>query len=103
MMIVIYDDVCGELQREKVSKMDFLSVQLDYDMLKDLGISIGVLLLFILFRNLFTKYVFQLIYEIVLYKGLKCHVVFDYGNGNLEILCLDEVLLVHEGQIDRLQ
>ncbi|NHM32282.1 mechanosensitive ion channel [Bacillus sp. C11] len=32
-----------------------------YDMLKDLGISIGILLLFILFRNIFTKYVFQLI------------------------------------------
>ncbi|WP_207789260.1 mechanosensitive ion channel domain-containing protein [Neobacillus terrae] len=30
-------------------------------MLKDLGISIGILLLFILFRNIFTKYVFQLI------------------------------------------
>lgn len=63
-MRVIYEDVCGELQREKVSKMDFLSVQLDYDMLKDLGISIGVLLLFILFRNLFTKYVFQLILKL---------------------------------------
>lgn len=63
-MRVIYEDVCCELQREKVSKMDFLSVQLDYDMLKDLGISIGILLLFILFRNLFTKYVFQLILKL---------------------------------------
>lgn len=57
-------DVCCELQREKVSKMDFLSVQLDYDMLKELGISIGILLMFILFRNLFTKYVFQLILKL---------------------------------------
>lgn len=48
------------------------------------------------------KGVWKLIYEVVLYKGLRCNVVFDYGNGNLEILCLDEVLLVHEGQIDRL-
>lgn len=47
------------------------------------------------------KGVWNLIYEVVLYKGLRCNVVFDYGNGNLEILCLDEVLLVHEGQIDR--
>ncbi len=64
MIRVIYEDVCCELQREKVSKMDFFSVQLDYDMLKDLGISIGILLLFILFRNLFTKYVFQLILKL---------------------------------------
>lgn len=64
MMRVIYEDVCCELQREKVSKMDFFSFQLEYDMLKDLGISIGILLLFILFRNLFTKYVFQLILKL---------------------------------------
>lgn len=61
-----------------------------------------VKIVFVLKNNTW-KGVWKLIYEIVLYKGLKCHVVFDYGNGNLEILCLDEVLLVHEGQIDRLQ
>jgi MscS family membrane protein len=37
---------------------------LDYDMLENLGISIGILLVFILFRNLFTKYVFQLILKL---------------------------------------
>jgi MscS family membrane protein len=42
----------------------FLGIRLDYDLLKDIGISIGILLLFILFRNLFTKYVFQLILKL---------------------------------------
>ncbi|WP_042455114.1 mechanosensitive ion channel family protein [Neobacillus dielmonensis] len=42
----------------------FSTADLDYDMLKHLGISIGILLLFILFRNLFTKYVFQLILKL---------------------------------------
>ncbi|MBI0579284.1 mechanosensitive ion channel family protein [Neobacillus cucumis] len=37
---------------------------IDYDKLKNVGISIGILLLFILFRNLFTKYVFQLILKL---------------------------------------
>lgn len=36
----------------------------DYDMLTNLGISIGILAVFILFRNLFTKYVFQLIVKL---------------------------------------
>ncbi|MDF2789663.1 MAG: mechanosensitive ion channel family protein [Neobacillus sp.] len=44
--------------------MAFLGMRLDYEMLKDLGISIGILLLFILFRNIFTKYVFQLILKL---------------------------------------
>jgi MscS family membrane protein len=44
--------------------MAFLGMQLDYEVLKDLGISIGILILFILFRNLFTKYVFQLILKL---------------------------------------
>ncbi|KAA9012232.1 mechanosensitive ion channel family protein [Niallia endozanthoxylica] len=44
--------------------LSFLPAGLDYDTLKNLGISIGVLLLFILFRNLFTKYVFQLIVKL---------------------------------------
>lgn len=44
--------------------MSFLPAGLDYDMLKNLGISIGILVLFILFRNLFTKYVFQLIIKL---------------------------------------
>ncbi|WP_251027975.1 MULTISPECIES: mechanosensitive ion channel domain-containing protein [unclassified Bacillus (in: firmicutes)] len=44
--------------------MAFSMVGIDYDMLKNLGISIGILLLFILFRNIFTKYVFQLILKL---------------------------------------
>jgi MscS family membrane protein len=44
--------------------MAFLPVGIDYDMLKNIGISIGILVLFILFRNLFTKYVFQLILKL---------------------------------------
>ncbi|MCM3116495.1 mechanosensitive ion channel family protein [Neobacillus sp. MER 74] len=44
--------------------MAFSMAGLDYDMLKNLGISIGILVLFILFRNLFTKYVFQLIVKL---------------------------------------
>ncbi|WP_338450162.1 mechanosensitive ion channel family protein [Niallia oryzisoli] len=44
--------------------MSFLPAGFDYDMLINLGISIGILVLFILFRNLFTKYVFQLIVKL---------------------------------------
>src|SRR3954452_790341 len=44
--------------------MAFSMAGIDYDMLKNLGISIGILLLFILFRNIFTKYVFQLILKL---------------------------------------
>lgn len=44
--------------------MAFLGTGLNYETLKDLGISIGILLLFILFRNIFTKYVFQLILKL---------------------------------------
>jgi MscS family membrane protein len=44
--------------------MAFLPVGIDYDMLKNVGVSIGILVLFILFRNLFTKYVFQLILKL---------------------------------------
>ncbi|WP_096154969.1 MULTISPECIES: mechanosensitive ion channel family protein [Bacillus] len=36
----------------------------DYEFLKQLGIAIGVLLLFLLWRNIFTKYVFKLILAI---------------------------------------
>lgn len=42
----------------------FSTADIDYDMLKNLGISIGILVVFILFRNLFTKYVFQLIVKL---------------------------------------
>ncbi|WP_423799902.1 mechanosensitive ion channel family protein [Neobacillus sp. SAB-20_R2A] len=42
----------------------FSTADIDYDMLKNLGISIGILAVFILFRNLFTKYVFQLIVKL---------------------------------------
>ncbi|WP_231510799.1 mechanosensitive ion channel family protein [Bacillus sp. UNC438CL73TsuS30] len=44
--------------------MAFSMSDIDYDKLKNVGISIGILLLFILFRNLFTKYVFQLILKL---------------------------------------
>jgi len=44
--------------------MSFSTDAIDYEMLKNLGISIGILLLFILFRNLFTRYVFQLILKL---------------------------------------
>jgi MscS family membrane protein len=44
--------------------MAILPMGIDYDMLKNIGISIGILVLFILFRNLFTKYVFQLIVKL---------------------------------------
>jgi MscS family membrane protein len=42
----------------------FSMANIDYEILKDLGISIGILVLFILFRNIFTKYVFQLILKL---------------------------------------
>jgi len=44
--------------------MSFLTDGLDYDLLINLGISIAILVAFILFRNLFTKYVFQLIVKL---------------------------------------
>lgn len=44
--------------------MAFFTTGIDYDMLKNLGMSIGILVLFILFRNIFTKYVFQLILKL---------------------------------------
>ncbi|SFA81510.1 MULTISPECIES: mechanosensitive ion channel family protein [unclassified Bacillus (in: firmicutes)] len=44
--------------------MAFLTFGLEYETLKNLGISIGILAVFILFRNIFTKYVFQLILKI---------------------------------------
>lgn len=36
----------------------------------------------------------------VLYKGLECKIIFDYENGNYEIMCLEEIFLVNESQID---
>jgi MscS family membrane protein len=42
----------------------FLGTGIDDDLLKNIGISIGIFVLFILFRNLFTKYVFQLILKL---------------------------------------
>ena len=44
--------------------MPFSMANIDYIMLKNLGISIGILLLFVIFRKLFTKYVFQLILKL---------------------------------------
>lgn len=55
---------CKGTEEGRVVRMDFLPVGIDYEMLKDLGISIGILLLFVLFRNLFTRYVFQLILKL---------------------------------------
>ncbi|WP_283244094.1 hypothetical protein [Bacillus suaedaesalsae] len=37
--------------------------------------------------------------DLVMYKGFECKVVFNYGNGNLEILYGKDVLLVSESQI----
>lgn len=36
----------------------------------------------------------------VFYKGLECKIIFDYQNGNYEIMCLEEIFLVNESQID---
>ncbi|MED4224578.1 mechanosensitive ion channel family protein [Neobacillus cucumis] len=44
--------------------LGFSTSAINYNMLINLGISIGILFLFILFRNLFTKYVFQLILKL---------------------------------------
>jgi MscS family membrane protein len=44
--------------------MSFLTIVTDNNTLKNVGISIGILVLFILFRNIFTKYVFQLILKL---------------------------------------
>lgn len=44
--------------------MNIGSFVLDYEMLKNLGISIAILAVFVLFRKLFTKYVFQLIIKL---------------------------------------
>lgn len=38
--------------------------------------------------------------DIVFYKSFECKMVFEYGYGNLEILCFDDVLLVKEEEID---
>ncbi|OCA86117.1 mechanosensitive ion channel protein [Bacillus sp. FJAT-27225] len=44
--------------------MNISFLGLEEELLKDLGISIGILAAFILFRNLFTKYVFQLVIKL---------------------------------------
>jgi MscS family membrane protein len=44
--------------------MATLMLGIETDTLKKIGISIGILVLFFLFRNLFTKYVFQLILKL---------------------------------------
>lgn len=35
----------------------------------------------------------------VLYNGFECKVIFDYGNGNLEILYGQDVLLVSDKEV----
>lgn len=40
--------------------------------------------------------------KVVSYRGIECQIIFDYRNGNYEILCLDEIILVNERQIERL-
>ncbi|WP_180960139.1 hypothetical protein [Neobacillus cucumis] len=44
----------------------------------------------------------ELSLEAVIYRGFECKVIFDYKNGNLEILVGDEVILVSEDQIEKL-
>lgn len=39
--------------------------------------------------------------QIVLYKGIECEIVWDYGNGFFEIMVIDEVFLVSESEITK--
>ena len=47
---------------------------------------------------LFRKECLILIKETVLYKGIECKIIWEYGNGNYEILCLGEVVLVDKSE-----
>ncbi|HZH61987.1 MAG TPA: hypothetical protein VEY70_20955 [Metabacillus sp.] len=37
--------------------------------------------------------------QIVVYKGIKCEVIYNYGNGNYEIVFGEQILLVKESEI----
>ncbi|WP_226526957.1 hypothetical protein [Metabacillus niabensis] len=37
--------------------------------------------------------------QIVIYKGIKCEVIYNYGNGNYEIVFGEQILLVQESEI----
>jgi hypothetical protein len=37
--------------------------------------------------------------EIVIYKGVECRIIWNYGNGYLEIAVGDEVILVNESEL----
>lgn len=39
----------------------------------------------------------------VIYKGLECKLIYGYQNGNYEILCLNNVILVNEREIKKLK
>jgi len=36
----------------------------------------------------------------VIYKKIECQIIFNYQNGNYEILFFDEVILVNEKEIE---
>jgi hypothetical protein len=44
---------------------------------------------------------FRMSNQIVLYKGIECEIVWDYGNGFFEIMVIDEVFLVNESEITK--
>lgn len=37
--------------------------------------------------------------QIVIYKGIKCEVIYNYGNGNYEIVFGEQILLVSDTDI----
>ena len=39
--------------------------------------------------------------KMVVYKGIECEVIYNYGNGNYEILFGEQILLVQESEIQR--
>jgi hypothetical protein len=43
----------------------------------------------------------MLSFEEVLYKDIKCRIIWDYENGYYEVLVNDEVLLLNESDITR--
>lgn len=37
----------------------------------------------------------------VIYKGIECEVFFNYSNGYIEILCVDEIILINMNDTDQ--
>lgn len=37
--------------------------------------------------------------ECIIYKGVECRIIWNYGNGYVEIAVGDEVLLVQESEL----